>query len=78
MSLKLEEHLAAKAGIIKPNAEWQIDILRDILCSQIGTAAQRASIIRLIKLHAPKKPFHSRISSNLGLPIEDRGTYLHT
>lgn len=56
-----------KVRAIDPHAEHQISILRMILQGAIGTPAQRALIIRIVKQHTPtNKCWFQRLATSLG------------
>lgn len=48
----LEDMLRA-AQPIQPTCEHEIDVLRDVLRGQLGTADQRSALIRIIKQNTP-------------------------
>lgn len=50
---------------IVPEAEPEIDLLRDILRGYRGTMAERATLIRIIKNNKIAKPLHLTLAKNI-------------
>lgn len=72
----LESALLNVRGI-DPHAEHEIDTLRSILQGTIGTKAQRAMIIRVLKQVEPRKPIAPKLFRHFSGDYF-RHTYLHS
>jgi len=72
------EQLLLSTPSIKSGAEWQVDVLRNVLLGQIGTKAQRAALIRIIKqnLRYKNRNIHHRLLIELGEKTQNDNTYL--
>jgi hypothetical protein len=63
--MSLLETALLRAPGIDPHAEHEIDTLRCILQGTVGTKAQRAMVIRVLKQVEPKKPIAPKLFRHL-------------
>lgn len=67
-----------KAQAIQPNAEHEIDVLRQVLRGELGTDDQRSVLIRIIKQNtvpATERKAIAKLFINLGQQVH-AGSYL--
>lgn len=70
----LESKLSVVIAKIE-TAEWQVDLLRNVLSGEVGTPDQRNALIRIIDQVKLRRPLMAKLERALNITSQVRSTY---